>query len=194
MKSVNIEPPMNELEARSLARLIEVAQGYTGQSRIVANFLLAWWNASFCGGYALNDMWGLDAELVEDVKTVFAFICRKRMYPNELGLLEEFEALVRRWRPEQCPPLPVWNELSATDGQLYPTRVVTCSNAPGYRDINIQLAITDPERKVHHIEIHLQADDAIDLMEHVREVNRTAWSRGSPIDVKQDEQRPHWLR
>ena len=29
----------------ALERLIQIAQGDTGQSRIVANFLLAWWNA-----------------------------------------------------------------------------------------------------------------------------------------------------
>jgi hypothetical protein len=34
----------------ALERLIQVAQGDTGQSRIVANFLLAWWNAEECGG------------------------------------------------------------------------------------------------------------------------------------------------
>ena len=41
----------------ALERLIRVAQGDTGQSRIVANFLLAWWNAADWGRFALTDVW-----------------------------------------------------------------------------------------------------------------------------------------
>jgi hypothetical protein len=44
----------------ALQRLIQIAQDDTGQSRIVANFLLAWWNAGECGGFDLTDVWGVD--------------------------------------------------------------------------------------------------------------------------------------
>jgi hypothetical protein len=33
----------------ALDRLVAIAQSDTGQSRRVANFLLAWWNAGSCG-------------------------------------------------------------------------------------------------------------------------------------------------
>jgi hypothetical protein len=34
-------------------RLVEIANGDTGQWRIVADFLLDWWNAVECGGFNL---------------------------------------------------------------------------------------------------------------------------------------------
>jgi hypothetical protein len=40
---------ITETQRDALNRLIEIAQGDTGQCRIVADFLLAWWNADECG-------------------------------------------------------------------------------------------------------------------------------------------------
>lgn len=40
---------MTELERAALERLLGHAQRDTGQSRRVADFLLAWWNAANCG-------------------------------------------------------------------------------------------------------------------------------------------------
>jgi hypothetical protein len=51
-------------------RLFRVAQGDTGQSRIVANFLLAWWNAAECGGFDLTDVWSVDTAIAEDILQV----------------------------------------------------------------------------------------------------------------------------
>ena len=48
---------MTNSQRTALERLIRVAQSDTGQSRIVANFLLAWWNAAECGGFDLTDVW-----------------------------------------------------------------------------------------------------------------------------------------
>ena len=47
----------------ALERLIDIARGDTGQSRKVANFLLAWWNAEECGGFDLTDVWGVDKSI-----------------------------------------------------------------------------------------------------------------------------------
>ena len=44
----------------ALERLIRIAQRDTGQSRMVAEFLLSWWNAANCGGFDLNTLWGVD--------------------------------------------------------------------------------------------------------------------------------------
>jgi hypothetical protein len=41
----------------ALERLIQIAQGDAGHSRIVANFLLAWWNAAECAGFDLTGVW-----------------------------------------------------------------------------------------------------------------------------------------
>jgi len=47
----------------AIGRLIQIAQGATGQSRRVANFLLAWWNAEECGRFDLTELWGVDASI-----------------------------------------------------------------------------------------------------------------------------------
>lgn len=83
----------------ALDRLIRIAQGETGQSRKVANFLLAWWNAESCGGFDLTDLWGVDACIVADMATVFALLAECRQYPDTLGYRKQFESIVHAWRP-----------------------------------------------------------------------------------------------
>jgi hypothetical protein len=83
----------------ALERLIRIAQGDTGQSRKVANFLLAWWNAEECGGFDLTDLWGLDAAIATDMVTVFAALPACQHYPDVLGYGRQFEAIVRAGRP-----------------------------------------------------------------------------------------------
>lgn len=83
----------------ALERLIQVAQGDTGQSRIVANFLLAWWNAGECGGFDLTDVWGVDTSIAVDMLRVFALLAGCRQYPDAMGYSKHFEAIVHAWRP-----------------------------------------------------------------------------------------------
>ena len=55
----------------ALFRLIDIARSDTGQSRRVADFLLAWWNAGSCGSFDLTSLWALDWAIVEDMTKVF---------------------------------------------------------------------------------------------------------------------------
>lgn len=87
-------------EIDALQRLLLVAASDTGQSRKVANFLLAWWNAETCGGFDLTDLWGLDASLRNDAITVFGMVARVNSYPDTAGFKAEFERMVADWRPE----------------------------------------------------------------------------------------------
>lgn len=183
---------MTSKEAQALTRLLSVAKSDTGQSRLVANFLLSWWNATACGGFALNDLWGLDTVLRNDVQIVMGFIARKQVYPDTLGLADDFQELIKTWRPQLSPP-SVWEDFSPTDGRIYPARLVTYGNSPGYRDISLQLAINDEEGKPRHLEISLVPQDAIDLMHGILQANRTAWGSGSPIDATEGERQPAWL-
>ena len=82
----------------ALERLIDIARGDTGQSRKVANFLLAWWNAEECGGFDLTDVWGVDRSIAADMQTVFALVATSRRYPDGLGYSKQFEAIVHAWR------------------------------------------------------------------------------------------------
>lgn len=91
---------MSEKEQGALERLLAHAGGDTGQSRRVADFLLAWWNPANCGGFDITTAWGLDDAIADDAVTVFGFAARCNTYPDTLGYGPQFEAIVREWRPE----------------------------------------------------------------------------------------------
>lgn len=92
----NLEPA----EADALTRLIDIAKRDTGQSRRVADFLLAWWNSGECGAFDLTNLWSVDAAIAADMVTVFAAVARVCSYPDSLGYEKDFKAIVRAWRPE----------------------------------------------------------------------------------------------
>lgn len=83
----------------ALDRLEIIAQSDTGQSRRVANFLLAWWNAGDCGGFDLTDLWMVDRAIADDILTVARLISIRHEYPNAYGYGPQFEQLVTDWRP-----------------------------------------------------------------------------------------------
>ena len=83
----------------ALERLLHIARGDTGQSRKVANFLLAWWNAGECGGFDLTDVWGVDTSIAVDMLRVFALLAGCHRYPDAMGYGKHLEAIVRAWRP-----------------------------------------------------------------------------------------------
>jgi hypothetical protein len=88
---------LTEDERAALERLICIAQADTGQSRKVANFLLAWWNAEECGGFDLTDLWGVDPSIAEDMLIIVALLTRCANYPDTLGYGHQFAALVQAW-------------------------------------------------------------------------------------------------
>lgn len=90
---------MNTNEEAALRRLIEIAKRDTGQSRRVAAFLLAWWNAAECGGFDLTNLFSVDDSIAADMLTVFALIARVNEYPDTFGFSKDFGAIVRAWRP-----------------------------------------------------------------------------------------------
>ncbi|MFT0175102.1 hypothetical protein ACLKMY_40720 [Paraburkholderia mimosarum] len=91
---------MTQNEKQALENLLKIAQGDTGQSRRVADFLLAWWNAGACGSYDLTTGWAVDEAIAEDMCVVFRLATRANSYPDTLGYGPQFEAVVREWRPE----------------------------------------------------------------------------------------------
>lgn len=91
---------MTQNERAALERLIEHAQRESGQSRRVADFLLAWWNAGRCGGFDLTSLWAVDEAIAVDMAIVFSLVTRANSYPDTLGYGPQFEEIVRAWRPE----------------------------------------------------------------------------------------------
>lgn len=88
------QPIQDELEA--VRRLISIAEHDTGQSRRVANFLLAWWNADRDGGFDLRDLWNVDDTISQDMVTVFNMVAHCWSYPDSLGF--DLSHLVTLWR------------------------------------------------------------------------------------------------
>src|SRR5258708_7501794 len=84
---------------QALERLISIAQGDTGQSGKVAEFLLSWWNAANCGGFDLTNLWAVDEEIKADMILVFALVAHCRYYPDALGYKKQFERIIEAWRP-----------------------------------------------------------------------------------------------
>ena len=84
----------------ALEKLLNVANGETGQGRRVANFLLAWWNAEANGGFDLADLANVDRDIGEDMVTIFTYIAREEdmVYPYDYR--NEIEQVIARWRPE----------------------------------------------------------------------------------------------
>lgn len=97
-------PVLQKKGTDALARLINIAQRDTGQSKRVADFLLSWWNATRCGGFDLTDIWSVDAEIADDMLVVIGLIRQTRAYPDTLGteVHAQFKALVALWRPALC--------------------------------------------------------------------------------------------
>ena len=86
-------------DTAALDRLLVIAQRHSGQSRKVADFLLAWWNTGDCGGWDPTDLWGVDDVIAADMLTVVHLIRDKAVYPDTLGYKQEFVALTQQWRP-----------------------------------------------------------------------------------------------
>lgn len=95
-------PPndMTPAQKAALERLIEIGKRDTGQSRRVADFLLAWWNAGNCGKFDLTELWGVDDVIAADMVTVFGLVANCHKYPDKLGYETDFTLIVKAWRPE----------------------------------------------------------------------------------------------
>lgn len=89
--------PMTEHVA-ALARLLKIAMSDTGQSRLTANFLLAWHNAGANGGWDPVDLWALDEAIGRDMLLVLEMVLTRKRYPPEWGFEKEIERVWELWR------------------------------------------------------------------------------------------------
>jgi len=82
----------------ALTRLIQIAQRDTGQSRRVADFLLAWHNAAENGGWDITDLWNVDQSIGADMFTVLHLIRVDQRYPDDQGFKDEMQRISQQWR------------------------------------------------------------------------------------------------
>lgn len=90
---------MDTNQKLALERLIAIAKRDTGQCRRVANFLLSWWGVDSCGAWDITDVWSLDCAITQDIFTVLSFLAQGCVYPDRLGYHDDFQEILRQWRP-----------------------------------------------------------------------------------------------
>lgn len=93
---------MNTDAIGATRRLIEIARSDTGQSRRVADFLLAWWNGDDLGHFPIEHLWNVDRAISADMVTILTYLSQQpcAVYANAFGFDTEMADLVRAWRPE----------------------------------------------------------------------------------------------
>ena len=96
--STNTGAAESEAWMQSVARLMRIARGDTGQCRRVADFLLAWHNAEENGGWDPTDLWNVDAAIAEDMLTALRFLRTENRYPGNLGFQKEIDRIWELWR------------------------------------------------------------------------------------------------
>jgi hypothetical protein len=100
---MNAKQSDRERSQQALGRLLQIAAGSTGQSRKVADFLLAWHNAEENGGWDPVDLWSVDAGIADDILTVLHLIHAFHCYLPELGFGPEIAAVWQHWRSNTSP-------------------------------------------------------------------------------------------
>ena len=99
-KNVQAGPLPDTAVQCALEELFALAERDTSQSRKVANFLLAWWNAAENGGFDLADLHGLNRHSASACAILFSWIAHSGATPNTLGYSPRFKALTLKWRPQ----------------------------------------------------------------------------------------------
>lgn len=92
---------VTHVQAQSaIDRLFKVALADTGQSRVTANFLLAWWNAQDHGGFDMAELFSVDRAVADDMACVFAFLSQQgsATYADAFDRRAETVELIRLWR------------------------------------------------------------------------------------------------
>ncbi len=105
---------------------------------------------------------------------------------------------MKRWKPLYKVRLDraeaVFEHSEAGSHCFYAT-LVTCGEAPGYRDASFTFDMTaSGSHQTHRAEICLRPEDAQPIIDHLMSVHRLAWnSPNGPIDIKPGELRPGWI-
>lgn len=75
-------------------------------------------------------------------------------------------------------------------------KLVTYGNAPGYRDVTVDLDLTpigETEAPSFRASIRIKPQDGLMIAEHILDVHRFAWRRERPLDAQPGESKPAWL-
>jgi hypothetical protein len=84
----------------TIARLVAIARADTGQSKKVADFLLAWWNGDDNGHFPISHLVNVDTAIRDDMLFLLRRIASEpaMIYADAFGFGLEMEELWRLWR------------------------------------------------------------------------------------------------
>ncbi|WP_454685456.1 DUF7673 family protein [Ancylobacter moscoviensis] len=91
---------MDDTTRAAFERLLSIARSDTGQSRRVAGFILAWWNAVDLGGFDIADLFAVDEAIAHDMATVFAYVAGRPVAEYPEAYRTEIEDVIQQWRPD----------------------------------------------------------------------------------------------
>jgi hypothetical protein len=75
-------------------------------------------------------------------------------------------------------------------------KLVTVGNAPGYRDVTVDLDLTpigETDAPPFRTSIRIKPQDGLMIAEHILDVHRFAWRREQPLDAQPGEKKPAWV-
>lgn len=82
-----------------------------------------------------------------------------------------------------------------SDGVEFSARLVTYSNAPGYRDVGLifDLSTQGAAPTSFRATLRVSAEDGARIVADVGHVHGFAWKRGEPLDIRPGEKPPRWV-
>jgi len=174
----------------SLAYLLDVAEGISGQARVAAQFLAGLYNGDDFP-FGLTHFRRLDDDLLEHGLQVLRLDRRHatevhRYFP---GGETRWQTMIKRWglSDEQAhTPLP-------DDGLVHSCQYESKLDAPGYRDVTLFVKVEVGVDDVRSVGLAISAADSERLAADLVSVHRIAWTRGKPLDADESEPRPAWL-
>lgn len=86
----------------ALDRLLAIAKGDTAGAKLVADFLLNWWDGAH-GAWTMVDITNVDPETGEDMLIIIAFLAQNGVYYADAWQRKgDMIALMERWNWKGC--------------------------------------------------------------------------------------------
>lgn len=186
----------------ALAHIVHAIRSHptTGQAGRLVRFLAGLYNSSDYP-FELTDLRGLDRRLQDACLTYLEYdVLGEKEVHNYIpgGAMQLNQWIVDYGLRPAEPTLQRFakvEERQRERGVYAHGSLVTYGNAPGYRDVTLTFDLQPlGEEATLRVEVRVSAEDAMTVLRHIVDVNRTAWSGGKrPIDAAEVEKRPAWL-
>lgn len=166
----------------------------TGQAGKLVRFIAGCYNS---GEYPfeLDLLRGLDTKLAAACLTYLAYdaLGEKEIHHHVPGGGDT----VNRWFEEYGlkPVAPRLKDLTQDRRVDLNAKLVTYGNAPGYRSVNLVFDVEELGGGAKaRLDFNVSAEDSAKIRVHIDDVHRFAWEGRGPIDRKDGELPPRWLR